>query len=81
MRLYAMLDESRKETRVALGDLRTEVQGYRADLNGRLRMLEHAEARRSGSEIGRGVIGRLVVGTAAVSAAVASIVVAILHSV
>ena len=73
MRLYAMLDESRKETRVALGEVRDEVQGYRADLNGRLRTLETLEARRSGSEMGRGSIGRLLLGVAAFAAAVGSV--------
>lgn len=38
-RLYRMLSE-----------LRDEVQGYRSDLNGRLRTLEHAEASRKGQE-------------------------------
>lgn len=38
-RLYRMLSE-----------LRDEVHGYRKDLNGRLRALEHAEANRKGQE-------------------------------
>lgn len=38
-RLYRMLSE-----------LRDEVHGYRKDLNGRLRTLEHAEANRKGQE-------------------------------
>lgn len=38
-RLYRMLSE-----------LRDEVQGYRSDLNGRLRALEKAEASRKGQE-------------------------------
>jgi hypothetical protein len=81
MRLYALADESRKETRAALLDLRGEVQGYRADLNGRLRTLEHAEARRTGSDLGKGLVGRIIMGTAAVSAAVATIVALVLHNV
>lgn len=34
----------------AMDDLRKEVHQYRADLNGRLRALEQAEAQRQGSE-------------------------------
>lgn len=41
-RLYQMLSE-----------LRDEVHGYRADLNGRLRTLETAEAARGGAEDAR----------------------------
>ena len=74
MTLYALTDEARKETRAALMDLRSEVQGYRADLNGRLRTLEQAEARRSGADHGRGGVGRVVMGVAAFAAAIGSIV-------
>lgn len=73
MTLYALLDESRKETRAALSEMRDEVKGYRADLNGRLRALEQAEARREGIGTGRGGIGRIVLGVAAVAAAVGSV--------
>ena len=72
--LYALADEARKETRAALMDLRSEVQGYRADLNGRLRALEQAEARRTGADQGRGGVGRFVMGVAAFAAAIGSIV-------
>ncbi len=61
-RLYAAMD-----------DLRDEVRGYRHDLNGRLRSLEQAEARREGIGTGRGGIGRIVLGVAAVAAAVGSV--------
>ena len=74
MRLYALLDELKKDNRASLGEVRDEVKGYRADLNGRLRTLEHAEARRNGVEIGRGTIGRITVSAAGVAAAVASVI-------
>ena len=61
-RLYAALD-----------DLRGEVKGYRADLNGRLKALELAEARREGMGAGRGGVGRFVLAVAAVAAAVGSV--------
>ena len=64
-----------------LAEVTAEVRGYRADLNGRLRALEAAEARRVGAEIGKGLVGRIVIGTAAVSAAVATVVALILHNV
>lgn len=57
-----------------LAEVTAEVRGYRADLNGRLRVLEQAEARRSGVDTGRGSVGRLIVSVAAVSAAVGSVV-------
>ena len=73
MRLYAMMDETRKETRVALGEVRDEVQGYRQDLNGRLRTLETFEAQRRGTEMGKGSVGRLLLGVGAFAAAVGSV--------
>lgn len=74
MTLYALLDELRKESRSSLGEVASEVRGYRAELNGRLRKLEEAEARRTGIDMGRGGVGRLVVSVAAIAAAVGSIV-------
>lgn len=62
-RLYAMLRE-----------LREEVVGYRADLNGRLRALETAEAHRQGADYGKGSVARLVVGTAALAASIAGVI-------
>ena len=62
-RLYAMMRE-----------LREEVVGYRADLNGRLRALETAEAHRQGADAGRGSIARLVAGTAAIAASIAGVI-------
>ena len=50
-RLYQMMRE-----------LREEVVGYRADLNGRLRRLEASEAHRQGAEHGKGSVARLVAG-------------------
>jgi hypothetical protein len=57
-----------------LAEVTAEVRGYRADLNGRLRVLEQAEAKRTGVDTGRGSAGRLIVSVAAVSAAVGSVV-------
>ncbi len=74
MRLYALLDELRKESRHSATEIRDEVKGYRADLNGRLKTLELAEAKREGIGVARGSIGRIIWGVAAVSAAIGSIV-------
>jgi hypothetical protein len=73
-RLYALISEVQREQRAGMTDLRDEVKGYRADLNGRLRALEQAEARREGVGHGRGSVGRAIWGVAAVSAAIGSIV-------
>ena len=73
-RLYALLDELRREQRRDMTDLRDEVQGYRADLNGRLKALELSEAKRDGADRGRGSVGRVIVAVAAVSASIGSIV-------
>lgn len=80
-RLYALISEIQREQRADLHDLRDEVKGYRTDLNGRLRALETAEARRVGAEVGKGLVGRIIMGTAAVSAAVATIVALVLHNI
>lgn len=56
-----------------LSEVAQEVRGYRAELNGRLRRLEEAEARRTGVDTGRGNVGRLIVSVAAVAAAVGSV--------
>jgi hypothetical protein len=56
-----------------LAEITAEVRGYRADLNGRLKALELAEARREGTGAGRGSVGRFVLGIAAVAAAVGSV--------
>ena len=73
-RLYVLLDSLRVEQRRDLGDLRDEVQGYRADLNGRLKALEIADARREGMGAGKGSVGRVVIAVAAVSASIGSLV-------
>lgn len=73
-RLYHLLDALRNESRAQLSEVRDEVQGYRADLNGRLKALEVAEARREGAGAARGNVGRTIMGVAAVSAAIGSIV-------
>lgn len=57
-----------------LAEVASEVRGYRAELNGRLRRLEEAEARREGMGMGRGSIGRVIIAVAAVSAAIGSVV-------
>ena len=74
MTLYALLDESRKETRAALGEVSEEVRGYRAELNGRLKALELDAARREGAGASRVSLGRLVVSVAAVAASIGSVV-------
>lgn len=57
-----------------LAEVTAEVRGYRADLNGRLKALEVAEAKRQGAGEARGSLGRFIWGVAAVSAAIGSIV-------
>jgi hypothetical protein len=57
-----------------LAEVAHEVRSYRAELNGRLRKLEEAEAHRNGRDHGKGSIGRIIVGVAAVSAAIGSLV-------
>ena len=57
-----------------LSEVAQEVRGYRAELNGRLRRLEEAEAVRQGIGMGRGNLGRTIMGVAAVSAAIGSVV-------
>lgn len=57
----------------AIEALRDDVHGYRADLNGRLRALETAEAERAGSERTRGSLGRVALGVGALAAAVATV--------
>ena len=73
-RLYHLLDALRNESRQHLSEVRDEVQGYRADLNGRLKALEIEAAKRQGAGEARGSLGRLIWGVAAVSAAIGSIV-------
>lgn len=55
-----------------LAELRDEVHGYRADLNGRLRNLELAEAQREGANELKGSTIRLIFGLAAMSAAISA---------
>lgn len=57
-----------------LAEVTAEVRGYRADLNGRLKALEVAEAKRQGAGEARGSLGRIIWGVAAVSAAIGSVV-------
>lgn len=57
-----------------LAEVANEVRTYRAELNGRLRKLEEAEAHRNGRDHGKGSIGRIIVGVSAVSAAIGSLV-------
>ena len=73
-RLYALLDELRREQRKDLTALHDEVVGYRADLNGRLKALELEQAKREGEQDGRGDVGRLIMAVAAVSASIGSVV-------
>jgi hypothetical protein len=73
MRLYALLSELQRESRSHLAEVRDEVKGYRADLNGRLKALELDAARREGMGVGRGSIGRTIVAVAAVAASIGSV--------
>ena len=56
-----------------LAEVAHEVRSYRAELNGRLRKLEEAEAHRNGRDHGKGSIGKMIMGVAAVAAAVGSV--------
>jgi hypothetical protein len=62
-RIYALLSQ-----------LQHELRGYRADLNGRLRALELADAHRSGADYGRTSVAKMVAAGAGVGSAVAAIV-------
>jgi hypothetical protein len=57
-----------------LAELRDEVHGYRADLNGRLRALEAAEAARGGAQGQRENTSRIVFGVAGMAAAISAVV-------
>ena len=59
---------------IAMRELRDSVEAYRADLNGRLRSLEAADARRDGEAKATNHLGRIVVGCATMAAAVGGIV-------
>lgn len=74
MTLYALLDESRKETRQALAEVSLEVRGYRAELNGRLKTLEIEAARKDAVGATRMGVWKLVVSVAAVAASIGSVV-------
>lgn len=62
----------------AVEALRVEVHGYRADLNGRLRALEVAEAQRDGADAQRNNAVKVVFGVAGMAAAVSAVVAFIL---
>lgn len=66
-RLYKIID-----------DLRDEVHGYRADLNGRLRNLEMAEASRDGADNQKAATIKIVFGVAGMAAAISAVVAFIL---
>jgi len=87
-RLYDLLEAARGEAReahrelkdeviAAHHELKNEVVGYRADLNGRLKVLEVADAHHAGISVGRGNVGRITVGAAAVAASIGAVVGAI----
>lgn len=57
----------------AMDDLRREVHQYRADLNGRLRTLEQAEAQRQGADELKGSTIRIVFGVAGMAAAISAV--------
>ena len=58
----------------AVEALRVEVHGYRADLNGRLRKLEMANAERDGADDQKHTAVRLVFGVAGMAAAISAVV-------
>ena len=58
----------------AVEQLRQEVHGYRADLNGRLRTLEMAEAHRDGQDHQTHSIMRIVFGVAGMAAAISAVI-------
>jgi hypothetical protein len=57
----------------AVEQLRQEVHGYRADLNGRLRTLEEAEARRDGASEVKTNLSKLLFGVAGMAAAISAV--------
>lgn len=57
----------------AVEQLRQEVHGYRADLNGRLRTLEMAEAHRTGSDHQTHSLLRILFGVAGMAAAISAV--------
>jgi hypothetical protein len=74
---YKMGTEDADRLYQMMSDLRESVEGYRTDLNGRLRRLEASEARRDGIDNGRGSIFRIVAATAAVAGSVTGVIVVI----
>ena len=62
----------------AVEQLRQEVHGYRADLNGRLRALEVAEAAREGASDQKSNTLRLLFGVAGMAAAISAVIAFIL---
>lgn len=57
----------------AVEQLRQEVHGYRADLNGRLRTLEQAEAQREGADEQKHTLYKVVFGAAGMAAAISAV--------
>lgn len=62
----------------AVEQLRQEVHGYRADLNGRLRALETAEAQREGADEQKHTLYKVVFGAAGMAAAISAVMAFIL---
>lgn len=62
----------------AVEQLRQEVHGYRADLNGRLRALEQAEAQREGADEQKHTLYKVVFGAAGMAAAISAVMAFIL---
>lgn len=62
----------------AVEQLRQEVHGYRADLNGRLRTLEQAEAQREGADEQKHTLYKVVFGAAGMAAAISAVMAFIL---
>lgn len=57
----------------AVEQLRQEVHGYRADLNGRLRSLEQSEAQREGADEQKHTLYKVVFGAAGMAAAISAV--------
>lgn len=57
----------------AVDQLRAEIHGYRADLNGRLRTLEMANAEREGADEQKNTTVRIVFGVAGMAAAISAV--------
>lgn len=65
----------------AVQELRAEIHGYRAELNGRLRVLEMAEAQREGAVGQRSSTARILFGAVGMAAAISAVMAFLLEKV